>query len=148
MIWKEVELKILYSTSLNVELVYEINNLSLLFSGSRKIQNPRVHRFVENSTILVSHWNCGPQGWDFSVPTELQWWILFISHTCTSTWERYKTNNSTSTARWPHVDPPRHCKVKKTSACRISAYIWFSGSLFNVFSIKNDVFSGEQKRIH
>ena len=27
---------------------------------------------------LFSHWNAGPSGWDFPVPTEHQWWILFI----------------------------------------------------------------------
>ena len=47
----------------------------------QKNPNPRVHRSVGNSTSLVSHWNGGPSGWDFSVPTEHQWWILFFSHT-------------------------------------------------------------------
>ena len=45
----------------------------------QKNPNPRVHRSVGNSASLVSHWNGGPSGWDFSVPTEHQWWILFIS---------------------------------------------------------------------
>ena len=46
-----------------------------------KNPSPLVHRSVGNSASLVSHWNGGPSGWDFSVPTEHQWWILFISHT-------------------------------------------------------------------
>ena len=46
----------------------------------QKYPNPRVHRSVGNSASLVSHWNGGPSGWDFSVPTEHQWWILFIPH--------------------------------------------------------------------
>ena len=36
----------------------------------QKNPNPRVHRSVGNSASLVSHWNGGPSGWDFSVPTE------------------------------------------------------------------------------
>ena len=47
----------------------------------QKNPNPLVHRSVGNSACLVSYWNGGPSGWDFSVPTEHQWWILFISHT-------------------------------------------------------------------
>ena len=47
----------------------------------QKNPNPRAHRSVGNSVSLVSHWNGGPSGWDFSVPTEHQWWILFFSHT-------------------------------------------------------------------
>ena len=55
--------------------------------------NPRVHHScgklgnhrctipVGNSESLVSHWNGGPSGWDFPVPTEHQWWILFFLHT-------------------------------------------------------------------
>ena len=48
----------------------------------QKNPNPRVHRSVGNSASLVSHWNGGPSGWDFSVPTEHQWWILFVPHRC------------------------------------------------------------------
>ena len=44
----------------------------------QKNPNPRVHRSVGNSASLVSHWNGVPSAWDFSVPTEHQWWILFI----------------------------------------------------------------------
>ena len=33
----------------------------------------------ETRRSLVSHWNGGPSGWDFPVPTRHQWWILFIS---------------------------------------------------------------------
>ena len=36
-------------------------------------------------------------------------------------------------ARWPHVDPRRHCNVKMTSPCRISEYPVFSGSLLCFF---------------
>ena len=54
----------------------------------QKNPKPWVHRSVGNSASLVSHWNGGPSGWDFSVPTEHQWWILFISHTRTSPRER------------------------------------------------------------
>ena len=38
----------------------------------QKNPNPRVHFSVGNSASLVSHWNSGPSGWDFSVPTEHQ----------------------------------------------------------------------------
>ena len=54
----------------------------------QKNPNPWVHRSVGNSASLVSHWNGRPSGWDFSVPTEHQWWILFISHIHTNPWER------------------------------------------------------------
>ena len=46
----------------------------------QKNPNPRVPRSVGNSASLVSHWNGGPSGWDFSVPTEHQLWILFVPH--------------------------------------------------------------------
>ena len=38
----------------------------------QKNPNPQVNRSVGNSASLVSHWNGGPSGWDFSVPTEHQ----------------------------------------------------------------------------
>ena len=34
-------------------------------------------------------------------------------------------------ARWPHVPPWRHCNVKMTSPCLISAYFKFSGNPFH-----------------
>ena len=46
-----------------------------------KNPNPWVHRSVGNSKSLVYHWKGWPTGWNFSVPTEHQWWILFISQT-------------------------------------------------------------------
>ena len=45
----------------------------------QKNPNSRVRRSVGNSASLVSHLNGWPSGWDFSVSTEHQWWILFIS---------------------------------------------------------------------
>ena len=39
-------------------------------------------------------------------------------------------------ARWPHVDPRRHCNVKSSSLYRIAAYSGFSGSHFHVFQYK------------
>ena len=42
--------------------------------------NPWVHRSVGNSASLIFHLNGGPSGWDIPVPTEHQWWILFISN--------------------------------------------------------------------
>ena len=45
-------------------------NRSLVFGGSIQIPTPRVNRSVGNSASFVSHWNGGPSGWDFSVPTE------------------------------------------------------------------------------
>ena len=45
----------------------------------QKNPNPRVHGSVGNWACFVSHWNGGPSGWDFSIPTEHQWWIL-LSH--------------------------------------------------------------------
>ena len=36
--------------------------------------------------------------------------------------------------------------VKITSPCHILAYSGFSGSLFHVFSLLNEVFSGEQEK--
>ena len=59
-------------------MVCEKKNRSLVFSGSRKNPNPRVHRSVGNSASLVSHWNGGPSGWDFSV-----WYVRKrIDHWC------------------------------------------------------------------
>ena len=60
----------------------------------QKNLNPRVHRSVGNSASLVSHWNGGPSGWDFSVPTEHQWCILFIL--CAKRWFSIKLSNSLS----------------------------------------------------
>ena len=44
-------------------------------------------------------------------------------------------HSRTSAARWSHVIPGRHCDVKMTSPCPISANSGFSGSFFfHVFS--------------
>ena len=59
-------------------MVCEKKNRSLVFSVNRKIPTLRSTVLVGNSTSLVSHWNGGPSGWDFPVPTEHQWWILFV----------------------------------------------------------------------
>ena len=58
--------------SLNVELVYEKKNGALVFSGSRKI--PTLGSSVCRALRLGVFY-----------PTEHQWWILFVSHTCTRT---------------------------------------------------------------
>ena len=49
------------------------------------------------SASLVSHWYGGPWGWDFSVPTGHQRWILFISLPA-----RWKDKKRTI-ARRPHA---------------------------------------------
>ena len=41
-----------------------------------------------------------------------------------------KTNSRTSVARWSQVDPRRHCNVKMTSPCHISANSGFPCSFF------------------
>ena len=45
---------------------------------------------VWNSASLVFHWNVGPSGWDFSAPTEHQWWILFVFYRITRFWQYSK----------------------------------------------------------
>ena len=49
-----------------------------MFSVDRKITTLWSTIPVGNSVRLISHWNDGPSGWDFPVPTEHQWWILFV----------------------------------------------------------------------
>ena len=45
---------------------------------NQKNPEPWIHHSVRNLASLVSHWNNWPLGWDYSVPTGHQWWILFI----------------------------------------------------------------------
>ena len=49
-----------------------------MFSVNRKIPTLGSTAPVGNSASLLSHWNGGSSGWDIPVPTEYQWWILFI----------------------------------------------------------------------
>ena len=56
-------------------MVCEKKNRPLTFSADRKILGSAV--LVGNSQNLVFHWNGGPSGWDFPVPTEHQWCIMF-----------------------------------------------------------------------
>ena len=52
-------------------------------------------------------------------------------------------------SRWPRVDPRRHCNVKMTSLCRISANSGFSltFNLYHVFFLFwNAIFSGKQEK--
>ena len=65
-----------YTVLYRTVVVYEKKNRSLVFSGDRKIPTRGPTVPVGNSASLVSHWNGGPSGWDFSVPTEhppFQW---------------------------------------------------------------------------
>ena len=48
--------------------------------------------------------------------------------------------------RWPHIDLWRHCNVKMTSLCCISAYSRFSRSYLLCFSYINEVLSGEHEK--
>ena len=68
---------------------------------------------------------------------------IFISHKLIPALRKDKKRTA---ARWLHVELLRHCYVKMTSTCHISAYSGFSGSLFHVFvsNIKRG-FSGEQE---
>ena len=47
-------------------------NPSLVFSGDRKILTRGSTVQVGNEACRVSHWNGGPEGWDFHVDTENQ----------------------------------------------------------------------------
>ena len=85
-------------------------------------------------------------GWDFSVPTEHQWWILFISHTCTSLLERYKMNSPMSAPCWLHFDLWHQCNVKITTQCLISVYLGSSGSLFHVFMPPKELWEAYSNR--
>ena len=49
-------------------------------------------------------------------------------------------------ARWPQFDQWRHCNVKITSPCRISAYPGNFGSLFHVFQYKMRYLSVSKKK--
>ena len=35
---------------------------------------------VGNEACRVSHWNGGPEGWDFPIDTEHQWSIFFLTY--------------------------------------------------------------------
>ena len=59
-----------------------------------------------------------------------------------------KTNSRTSGARWPHVDPRRHCNVEMTSPCRISTNLGFSGKLLHVLLNEMQFLWWARKRIH
>ena len=50
---------------------------TLVSSGAGKFQ-PEGHGTVGNEARRVSDWNGGPEGWDFPVLYEHQWWILSI----------------------------------------------------------------------
>ena len=70
-----VSSRIVQRTSLTVNIVLsDVTNryYTMVFSGSRKNPNPQVHHIVGNSESLVSHWNGGTSGLDFSAPTEHQ----------------------------------------------------------------------------
>ena len=62
--------------SLNLQLVYDKKESIIGVQWFQKNHNPWVHRSEGNSASLVFHLNGGPSGWDFSVPTGHQWWIL------------------------------------------------------------------------
>ena len=47
-----------------------------MFSGDRKIPTRGSTVPVGNEACRVSHWNGGPEGWDFPVNTEHKWSIL------------------------------------------------------------------------
>ena len=49
-----------------------------MFCVDRKIPTLESTVPVRNPANLISHWNGGTSGWDFPVPTEHQWWILFV----------------------------------------------------------------------
>ena len=49
-----------------------------MFSGDRKIPTRGPKAQVGNKACRVSHWNVGPEGWDFSGTTEHKWSILFL----------------------------------------------------------------------
>ena len=104
----------------------------------QKNPNPRVHRSVRNSASLVSHWNGGPSGWDFSVPTEHQWWILFILHTPVPAKNEQPHAGPTSIR-----DVVRMLSWRHVASHRIQDFLEV---FFQVFSNINEVFSGEKKK--
>ena len=66
--------------------------------------------------------------------------VRYYSHTLTSPRERWKTNSRTLAAR--------RVRYVIVSACRISAYSGFSGSLFHIFQYKWGIEWWARKRIH
>ena len=111
-------------TLLNVELVYMVydkNNRSLLFSGSRKIP------ILGKSRLPLEWWALGL---GFSCP---HWTPMMDSIYLTYPYqsvEKIKTNSRMPAARWPHVDLWRHCNVEMRSPCRILANSWFLEAFF------------------
>ena len=133
--------KVLY----RMVVVYEKKNRSLVFNGSRKI--PTLGSTVQWETRQASFptGTVGPRVGIFLSPLNTND-EFYLSHTpvhVPAIWKDKKRR----VARWPHVDPWRHCNVKMTSPCRISVYSGFSGSLFHVFFPNiNEVLNGEQDK--
>ena len=119
------------STSLYVELVYEKNNRSKLFSGSRKVP-------TLGSTVQRESRQAFPTG---TVGHRVGIFLsqlntndgFYLCHITVPPRGIDKKPSRTLAALWPHVESRRHCNVIMTSPFRISASSGFSGSLFIFF---------------
>ena len=125
-----------YSTVLyRMVVVYEKKNRSLVFSGSRKI--PTLGSTVKWETRQASFptGTVGPWVGIFLSPLNTNDGF-YLSHTYPyqPVGKIRKEQPHISLTLAARVDPWRHCNVKVTSPCRISANSGFSGSLFHVFA--------------
>ena len=120
-----------YTVLYRTVVVYEKKNRSLVFSGYRKI--PTLGSTVRWETRQASFPTqmVGPRVGIFLSPLNTNDGF-YLSHTPILALGKDKKRTA---ARWPHVDQWRHCNVKMTSPCHISAYSEFFGSLFQVFPI-------------
>ena len=84
--------KIYYTVLYRTVVVYE-KKIDHWCSVVPEKSQPSGPPFSGNSASINSHWNDGPSGWDFSVPTEHQWWFLFF-------WQPANKGITQSCTRW------------------------------------------------
>ena len=116
-----------YTVLYRAVVVYEKKNRSLVFSGSRKI--PTLASTVQWETRQASFptGTVGPRVGIFLSPLNTNDGF-YLSHIPV----RARGKDKKIAVCRPHFDQWRHCDVKMTSPCRISANLGFSGSLSNI----------------
>ena len=119
-----------YTVMYRTVVVYEKKNRSLVFIGSRKIPTLGSTGQWETRQASFPTGTVGPQVGIFMSPLNTNDGF-YLSHTLVPAQGKDKKNSHTLAARHPW----RHCYIKMTSACRISAYSGFSGSLYQVYPI-------------
>ena len=122
-----------YTVLYRTVVVYEQKNRSLVFSGSRKKPNPWVHRSsgkLGKPRFPLERWAFGL---GFFCP---HWTPMMDSIYLTYLYQPVGTIKKRAAARWPHIDPWRHCNVKITSLCKISAYSGFLEAFILFSNIK------------